>query len=282
MNPKTIAFLIAAILLIVLVFRKLSFHSLPKEQFQHFEVNIKERFEDGEYQLDLSNPIHCPVRFFLSSEIEAVNQYLQAISPLVLAARADTTLAISGHGDLKEQIKMGLKIGDPGDAVTSTVLAALPFPKHQRYKLLQGNNSGPTHNSTQSRYAFDFTMKTGDTICSVQNGYVIGVIDAYDGWGYSDKWKPYANQVMIYDTSTHLITMYGHLKHSGSLVKLGDYVTIGQPIALSGQTGLASEEHLHFNVLQAVDTESGLKSFQLDSFGNYKVSELKRYQTMKH
>jgi murein DD-endopeptidase MepM/ murein hydrolase activator NlpD len=37
------------------------------------------------------------------------------------------------------------------------------------------------------------------------------------------------------------------------MVKLGDQVKVGQPIALSGQTGFASKPHLHFAVFQAID-----------------------------
>ncbi|MEL6124019.1 MAG: M23 family metallopeptidase, partial [Bacteroidota bacterium] len=150
----------------------------------------------------------------------------------------------------------------------------------ESYDLLQGNNSNPTHNTDLSRYAFDFTLGIGDTITSTQNGYVIGVIDSYSGWGRGNKWKPYSNQVMIYDTSTHLFTMYGHLQENGSLVNVGDIVTIGQPIALSGKTGQTSEIHLHFNVLRAAEGARGLISYPLDSIGNYKVKELKRYQKM--
>ena len=133
-----------------------------------------------------------------------------------------------------------------------------------------------------SRYAFDFTMKTGDTITSSQNGFVVTSLEDYDGWGYSDEWKSYVNQVIVYDTASNLFTMYGHLKKNGNLVELGQYVTVGEPIAISGKTGQTSEEHLHFNVLQADNGKSGLKSYPLDSIGQYKVKALKRYQWMKH
>jgi len=76
--------------------------------------------------------------------------------------------------------------------------------------------------------------------------------------------------------------MYGHLKQFGGLVELGQYVKIGDPIALSGKTGQTSEEHLHFNVLQAINEKNGLTSFRLDSIGNYKVEELKRNQLTKN
>jgi len=211
-----------------------------------------------------------------------VNDILNDFSPLLLEAKADTTIIINGKGNLKGKIQMKLKLGNPNLPILTKNIKALPYPKGKSYELLQGNNSNPTHNYDLSRYAFDFTMNIGDTISSSQDGYVIGVIDGYKGWGNSSKWKSYSNQVMIYDTISHLFTMYGHLKQYGSLVEVGEYVTIGQPIALSGKTGQTTEEHLHFNVLRANSEKGSLISYPLDSIGNYKVNRLKRYQLMKH
>lgn len=265
-----------------IISQKCSFHSLPKEKAQAIKIDIKENYLDNEYQLIIKNPAACPNRFFLSCQDAEVNEILSAYSPLILSALSDTVISIKNKGDLQGKIEIRFKWGNPKLPIQSTKLKRLPYPSGNSYSLLQGNNSNPTHNSNSSRYAFDFTMKIGDTITSTQNGYVVTVIDAYDGWGYSDKWKSYGNQIMIYDTASHLFTMYGHLKQHSSFIELGDYVTIGQAIALSGKTGQTSEEHLHFNVLQADSGKSGLKSYPLDSIGNYKVKELKRAQIMKN
>jgi murein DD-endopeptidase MepM/ murein hydrolase activator NlpD len=260
--------------------KRCSFHSLPKERLQAIKIDVEESYDNNEYQLIIKNPVDCPNRFFLSCQDEEVNKILSAYYPVLLEAKSDTSINIKGKGNLKGKIEIEFKWGNPKLAILSTNIKSLPYPKGKSYNLLQGNNSNPTHNSSMSRYAFDFTMKIGDTITSTQDGYVVTAIDGYIGWGYGDKWKSYANQVMIYDTVSHLFTMYGHLKQHGSLVEVGDFVTIGQPIALSGKTGQTSDEHLHFNVLQADNGKSGLKSYSLDSIGNYKVKELKRNQLM--
>lgn len=282
LSLKRAALSIALILIFLVVIRKVSFYSLPEQKLQFFKLNIEQNYNDSEYQLILRNPVNCPTRFFLSCKENKVNELLKSLSPIILAAKADTTITIKGQGDLKGKIAIKLRLGNPNIPIQSTVIKSLPFLKGKSYELLQGNSSEPTHNSNLSRYAFDFTMSIGDTVTSTQNGYVIGVIDGYHGWGYGDKWKSYANQVMIYDTLTHLFTMYGHLKQNSSMVEVGEFVTRGQPIALSGQTGQTSEEHLHFNVLQADSGGGGLKSYLVDSIGNYKVKELKRYQSMKN
>jgi len=282
LNFKKYYLPVVLIIISLVVIRKCSFHSLPEERLHFFKLNIEESYSDNEYQLKLYNPVNCPSRFILSCDDESANDIVSNYSPLLLDAKSDTSISIKGKRNLKGKIKIRLKLGNPALRVQEKNIEALPYPKGKSYELLQGNNSNPTHNHKVSRYAFDFTMKIGDTITSSQNGFVVGVIEGYKGWGNSSRWKPYSNQVMIYDTASHLFTMYGHLKQFGCLVELGEYVTIGQPIALSGKTGQTSEEHLHFNVLKADSKTGKLISYPLDSIGNYKVKELKRHQMMEN
>jgi hypothetical protein len=259
-----------------------SFHPLPKEKIGAFKIEKEENFENGEYHLILKNPVHCPVRFFLSSEEESVNQILENISPILLKGKADTLIKVKDQGDLTDKVLLKVKWGNPKLPILTNTLKSLPFEDGKSYELLQGNNAYPTHNTVTSRYAFDFTMNVESTVCSAQDGFVVGVIDGYKGWGRSAKWKPFGNFIMVYDTSTHLFTQYGHIKQNGSLVNLGDYVKIGQPIGYTGKSGQMTEPHLHFNVLQGNDGKSSLKSYRLDSIGNYAVKKLKRYQWMKN
>lgn len=52
-------------------------------------------------------------------------------------------------------------------------------------------------------------------------------------------------------------SQYVHLKYRGSLVKLGEKVRQGQPIALSGNTGFSAAPHLHFHVFKFNKTKIG-------------------------
>jgi hypothetical protein len=281
-NLKRTVIPVVLIFLCFLVFKNCSFHSLPTEKLSAFEIDIDERYKDGQYELVINNPVHCPLRFFLSCEDADMNEMLKAMSPILLDSKSDTTVIIKDKGDLRGKISLNLKWGDPELIIATSQVNRLPYPEGYSYQLLQGNNSNPTHNHSGSRYAFDFTLKVGDTITSTQDGYVIGVIDGYTGWGMSDKWKSFGNQIIIYDTASHLFTMYGHLKQAGALVEVGEYVQIGQPIALSGKTGQTTEAHLHFNVLRADVGKNGLRSHELDSLGAYKVKNLQRHQWMKN
>ncbi|HDL85475.1 MAG TPA: M23 family metallopeptidase [Candidatus Acetothermia bacterium] len=52
--------------------------------------------------------------------------------------------------------------------------------------------------------------------------------------------------MIILQHSDNYYTVYGHL--SSILVSKGQYVEVGQPIAESGNTGLSTGPHLHFEV----------------------------------
>lgn len=69
--------------------------------------------------------------------------------------------------------------------------------------------------------------------------------------------RPFANYIII-KHADGTFAEYVHLQKDGALVRMGDEVTVGQPIGLSGQTGFASKPHLHFDVFQAIDGKKKL------------------------
>ena len=68
--------------------------------------------------------------------------------------------------------------------------------------------------------------------------------NAYDRYGYG-------TYIMVFHGSGY-VTLYGHL--SASRVSNGQYVTQGQVIAQSGNTGSSTAPHLHFEIRQASST----------------------------
>jgi murein DD-endopeptidase MepM/ murein hydrolase activator NlpD len=56
----------------------------------------------------------------------------------------------------------------------------------------------------------------------------------------------YGNTIIL-DHGYGLLSLYAHL--SSIEVKVGDAVTMGQPIGKSGTTGLAGGDHLHFSLI---------------------------------
>lgn len=85
-------------------------------------------------------------------------------------------------------------------------------------------------------YGVDFAMAVGDTV----RVPVAGRIDriGYDKGGYG--------HFIVLKHDDGMETRYAHL--SSVMVKAGDYVAKGHPVALSGNSGNSTGPHLHFEV----------------------------------
>ena len=92
-----------------------------------------------------------------------------------------------------------------------------------------GRRGGRTHSGV------DLKTKANDPIYAAFDG-VVTMSQVYSGYG----------NCIIVRHSNGLETLYSH--NSKNLVKVGDHVKCGQKIALTGRTGRATTEHLHFEV----------------------------------
>ena len=134
---------------------------------------------------------------------------------------------------------------------------AMPF-KPGRYIVMQGPRGSYSHFAgSGSENAVDWTVPEGTVVCAAREGRVVGVRGDSTVGGADRKFKPFANYVII-KHADGTFADYVHLKTGGTLVKMGDEVTVGQPIGLSGKTGFASAPHLHFSVFQAIDGKKKL------------------------
>ena len=133
----------------------------------------------------------------------------------------------------------------------------MPF-KPGRYVVMQGPRGSYSHFAgSGSENAVDWTVPEGTVVCAAREGRVVGVRQDSTFSGPDRKLRPLANYVII-KHADGTFADYVHLKTGGALVKMGDEVTVGQPIGLSGQTGFASAPHLHFSVFQAIDGKKKL------------------------
>jgi murein DD-endopeptidase MepM/ murein hydrolase activator NlpD len=129
---------------------------------------------------------------------------------------------------------------------------AMPFGPG-RYVVMQGPRGTFSHGAgTASENAVDWTVPTGTIVCAARDGRVVGVKQDSDIGGADQSFGPFANYVIV-KHADGTFAEYLHLQKDGAMVKIGDRVTVGQPIGLSGQTGFASKPHLHFDVFQAID-----------------------------
>lgn len=135
--------------------------------------------------------------------------------------------------------------------------------------VMQGYESLFSH---KGDYAIDFKMKPGTKVLAAREGLVWFVRDSVVAGGVGKKYVGQANGITV----KHADGTYGHYWHlmpKGSLVKVGDTVSRGQWIGLSGSTGFSAFPHLHFEVTRQpqishddfpvfFETDKGIKFLQ--------------------
>ena len=251
------------------------FSKFPKEVYQQFICDVTYSTENDSVTFNIKNPVKSPVRIIISSEEIGLHRFLAQVDTLQLPEQSDTLLIFYCPDFNISKINFEVHLGDLNRPIIKNKIT-YPFPKNRRYRIIQGYNGKFSHNTNYNRYAIDFNLKTNDTICSADSGYVVGVIKDYKYGGRTKKWKDHdrSNIITIYHPHSGLYTQYGHLVHQGSLVKLGDKVRKGQAIGLSGKTGYTTIEHLHFNVLKPAANE-GLESVKIEFDDGRKGEDLK-------
>jgi murein DD-endopeptidase MepM/ murein hydrolase activator NlpD len=127
----------------------------------------------------------------------------------------------------------------------------LPFERGKTHRVSQGYNGRWTHRGPD-RYAVDFAMPEGTTVCAAREGVVVDLKKSSKTGGPDKKYQDESNYVSIAHADG-TIGEYHHLQYDGVLVEIGDRVAAGHPIALSGNTGYSTLPHLHFGVYSAID-----------------------------
>lgn len=231
---------------------------LPTERYYQYEIGFEKVLHPDSASVFIHNPLNCPIRISLRTKDSLLNIPFAEISPLLLEPGQDTqflfTPEIGQQWDTTQTVRYSSIFGDPNRTLSLQALS-LPFPEGRTYKIVQGYNGKFSHSSTYSRYALDFDLAVGDTICAADSGYVVGVIKDYNVGGNSRKWRDFANYITLYHPHSGLYTQYVHLVYQGTLVDMGDRVQMGQPIGISGMTGWTSTSHLHFNVIYPEEDE---------------------------
>jgi len=254
---------------------------VPRERISQYNLVTKFSFRNNELEVYIQNTLRCPVRFWVQPKDLGLKSHFDNLNPIRLNPLQDSLITVEVNNLETEEISFASRLGDTNQLITANRVE-LPFLRNKEYKLIQGYNSNPTHNTDWSRYALDFGLAIGDTICAATPGYVVGVVEDYKYGGEGREWKNFGNFITIYDISSGLYTQYAHLKYKGSLVNVGDEVEAGQIIGLAGMTGRTNIEHLHFNCLKPVNSQDGLISIPMDSIGRYKASDLKRNVVLRN
>lgn len=136
--------------------------------------------------------------------------------------------------------------GEIGAVHDHSVLYRLPYATGATFRVLQGFGSRFSHKG-KNAYAVDFKMPVGTPVHAARAGVVVDIEQRHNKGCWEDGCGRYANYIVIlHDDGT--TGEYYHLSQNGSRVRLGERVSAGQWIGLSGNTGHTTTPHLHFAV----------------------------------
>lgn len=139
----------------------------------------------------------------------------------------------------------------------------IPWVKGASYTVTQAPE-GPltTHFEPSSRNALDFAMPVGTSIHAARSGVVVGSEASYSDGAIDRALLDKANYVdVLHDDGT--VASYVHLKENSLAVTIGQRVSAGEKLALSGSTGYSSGPHLHFSVWALEKNEKGFERVSL-------------------
>lgn len=156
----------------------------------------------------------------------------------------------------------------------------LPFEPGKSYRITQGYGGKFSHQDEDAYFSYDFQMQEGEAVCAMRDGIVVQLEEKYLRGGISELVRDKANYIMVqHDDNTY--TLYSHLLQNGVLVNEGDYISRGQKIALSGNTGYSTMPHLHVSVLRLKDRKNFISlpvKFLVDGKANNSLEVGKFYK----
>lgn len=100
-----------------------------------------------------------------------------------------------------------------------------------------GKRTHPILKTEQDHNGIDFIVPTGTRILATADGHIMQA-ETIENWGV----------VVRIQHQDHFETFYAHL--SKSVVKVGQTVKRGELIAYSGNSGVSTGPHLHYEVVQ--------------------------------
>lgn len=156
----------------------------------------------------------------------------------------------SDPGD-QYQFSYDWTVGDRNAAHDEDYVYRLPYASGKSYRVLQGFGSRFSHTGLE-QFAIDFLMKEGTPVHAARGGIVARLEESNSIGCRQEGCDRHANYVVIlHDDGT--TGEYYHLLENGVLVDVGERVSAGEQIALSGNTGHTTVAHLHFAVYRAVE-----------------------------
>ncbi len=146
----------------------------------------------------------------------------------LLALQTEQASAEESHGDDHAAVEAGAETASVEPAVSSNY-GDQPTPRGRPVVGVLSQNYHASH------YGLDIAIPTGTPVKTTMDGKVV-----YAGWNN----QGYGNLVIVENGAYR--TYYAHL--SEIPVKIGDKVSAGSVIGLSGNTGNSTGPHLHYEI----------------------------------
>ena len=161
--------------------------------------------------------------------------------------------ALSSLNTAREEIKFRL-------LVLSQVPSGLPFSKDMEHWLSSsyGRRLHPVYKRWHLHKGADFGMSEGNPIKATADG-IVSFVGNNSGYG----------KTVVVSHRYGFKTYYGHL--SKILVQSGQIVSKGETVALSGNTGVSTGPHLHYEIRhfgKAINPVNFL-SWRIDNYENF-------------
>ncbi len=228
-----------------------------------FEVDATVDFRktDQGVELDVQNQEPFDVFLFVDFSLVAYTSSVPLPAVLRVPTGASQSLLIlskvEGSRRYSYRVNYNFFFADPMDANPDPYLYYFPYEHGTAHRVGQGWNGRFSHYG-QNQYAVDFNMDEGTEVYAARDGVVVSLKEDSNRGGPSQAYAKFTNFVLI-KHSDNTFANYVHLKQNGVLVEKGEQVSVGDLIALSGFTGVASGPHLHFD-LRIPSLEGTMKS----------------------
>lgn len=132
-----------------------------------------------------------------------------------------------------------------------TYLYGIPLALNFPARISQGFHGRFSHSDIGNKFAVDFDVPEGTPVFAAREGTVVELEQNFTSGGPSEPLEN-ANAVRVQHPDG-TIGEYGHLRHNGAAVKIGQKVKRGDLLGYSGNTGRSTGPHLHFDVHVPVD-----------------------------
>jgi murein DD-endopeptidase MepM/ murein hydrolase activator NlpD len=216
-------------------------------------LGVDEIREGGNIELRATNLGEYPITFTLRVRTrglstdgpKTVTQTLQGEQTQTIMVLRDSEKNSQGRYRVSCEWTIGNKDANHDD----DHIYMLPYADGRSYRVLQGYGSRFSHRGLE-QFAVDFKMNEGTPVHAARAGVIARIVESNNIGCWQDGCGKYANYIVVlHDDGT--TGEYYHLQENGALVEVGDQVSAGQQLGLSGNTGHTTMPHLHFAVYRA-------------------------------